>query len=774
MVVALAWLLGMAAAALWQAPAWLAGAWLAAFVPATWRRRGRGSAAVLLIAAVVAVVGAWRFDGWQDRDPPDLARWVGSEATVEGMVASEPDPGLTTTSYEVAIERVLVDGRWEAAGGRLRVTLSQFAEHEEGERLQLAGEVREAPVFADFDYRGYLLRRGVVGTMLFPRVEVVAGAPRWSAQRLLTVVRLRLEAALQRALPEPEASLAAGIAFGRDGNLPDGLYTDFRDAGVAHIVAVSGTNITIVAAVAFMAATAVVGRRRALLPVAVIVFAYVVVAGLSPSVLRAGVMAGVYLLGTGLGRQQGSLAALGVAAVAMTALSPEAAADLGFQLSLTATAGLVVFGPWVTWAIGRGVSAARLGAWSPEWAVRVAGITLSATVATLPVVWVNLGRVSLVGPFANVVVEPVFVVAFALSGLAALMGTAWAPAGWLVGLGAYYPLAFMGWFTARAAALPYAAVDVPARGGEWAFAAYLVLVAGGWPAYRYFVPSTGRRPTRVRPTARRMAAAAGAAGVAVAVVVTSLLPTGGPGELRVAVLNVGQGDAILVTTPHGHQVLVDGGPSGIVLARELGATMPHWDRSIDVVFLTHPQQDHVGGLPELFQRFDIGTTYDTGIARASEGYAAYAGGRAGHEVIARGGVVTIDGVTIEVLWPPDAYATSDVNNTSLILRVTYGETSVLLTGDAEAPAQRALMALEDVQADVLKVPHHGSKTSAPEFLRAVGAEVAVVSVGEGNQFGHPAEATLAALSGTVLLRTDQDGRVTVTSDGRHIRVTTQR
>jgi competence protein ComEC len=459
----------------------------------------------------------------------------------------------------------------------------------------------------------------------------------------------------------------------------------------------------------------------------------------------------------------------------MTAVQPAAALDIGFQLSLAATAGLIVFGPWVRYGLERGIARARLDSVVPGVATQVAALSLSATIATLPVIWVNFGQVSLTGPLANIVIEPVFVVAFALSAVTAVAGIAWEPAGWALGLAAYYPLAFTTWFARTLAEAPFVAVSVPRFGGEAALAGYAALAAAGWPAYRRLAPS---RPAPNRAgrsfRLRRFSLAIGGGAIALAVVPVSLLPARGPGALEVTALDIGQGDAILVTTPHGHQLLVDGGPSGIDLARELGAVLPHWDRSLDAVLVTHPQEDHIGGVPAVLRRFDVGTEYDTGVENAIEVYPVYRERAGERRVVREGDSWTMDGVRFEVIWPPEGFNDPGLNDTSIVLRVTYGSTRVLLTGDFEAPAQHMLMASEDVAADVLKVPHHGSKTSAPDFLAAVHASVALISVGAGNSYGHPHLQTLDALAGSTILRTDLQGRITVRSDGRSLRVRTRR
>jgi competence protein ComEC len=302
--------------------------------------------------------------------------------------------------------------------------------------------------------------------MLFPEVEVLQGAP-WSFWRLSAEVRLELERSLQRALPEPEASLAAGLAFGRDANLPDDLAQDFRDTGLAHLTAVSGSNVTIVAGLVFYLVTPLLGRRRAIPVAAAALLLYVVAAGLDWSVLRAGVMAGVFLGGIAIGRPQASLAALGLAAIVLTGIEPSAAADVGFQLSFAATAGIIVFAPWLRWVADVGLQRVSLAGVVPGAVLQVATMSVAATVATLPISWVVFERVSLVGVVANIVVEPVFAVAMVLSLAAAVAGVAWEPAGWALGPAAYYPVAFTAWAAETFSRLPFAAVDVPSDVRTW-------------------------------------------------------------------------------------------------------------------------------------------------------------------------------------------------------------------------------------------------------------------------------------------------------------------
>ena len=772
---AVAWLLGFATVGVWGAPVWGAGVAFAAAAPGAWALRGRGAALTLAAAALLALLGAWRFAAWAGEPLPDLAHSVGAETTIVGRIGSEPDPGLTTARYIIEAERVEEDGAWRETEGRALITVRDTAAFPYGAEVRVAGRLEAAPTLEEFDYRAFLARRDIVGTMSFPRVEQTGEGSRSSPRALAARLRLRLEGAMQAALPEPAASLASGIVMGRDGTMPEELTEDFRETGLAHFVAVSGSNIALVTALVFLALAPLVGRNRATIPAIVSLVLYVFLAGVEETVVRAGIMAAIVLVGFWLGRPRSGLAALGAAAIAMTAVQPRLALEAGFQLSVASTAGLIVFGPWMRFALSWVVARLGLSGIVPEVLLEVAALSLAAWAAALPIIWVTFGQVSLIGPLVNIPTVPVFAIAFWLSGAAAIAGALWEPAGWAIGLAAYYPLAFIIWMAEAGASVPRAAVAVPRFGAEAALLASVALGALGWPAYRYLAPRSAPPPANAATrTARAAILTAGAGAIAAAVVTISIWPVGGPGELRVSVLDVGQGDAILVTTPNGKRVLVDGGPSGIVLARELGETLPHWQRTITAVIMTHPDQDHIGGLPALLERFNVRRVYDNGALHDTAVFRRVDERSGPRRQLTRGDAFEIDGVRFETLWPEAAPLQGSRNASSVVLRVTYGEASVLLTGDIDEDAQEALMAAGDIAAHVVKVPHHGARTNANGFFEAAGGWVTVISVGEGNRYGHPAEETLRALAGRAALRTDLHGRITIVSDGSGIVVQAER
>jgi competence protein ComEC len=772
-VLALGWFAGLVPVAAWSAPWWIGAAWVVAALPALALSGVRARWKLAATVIVMALFGGWRLDHALDPAPPAVAAFTGQEATVTGTVVSEPDPGAVSTSYELRIDELAVNGTVVRDAGVVRVTLHQYASFLPGDRLRLTGEIDIPPVFDGFDYRSYLRQRGIWATMLFPRFEL-AGAGDRSITREIVRARLALDRSLQRSLPEPEASLAAGIAFGRDGNLSRESKEAFNRSGLRHLVAVSGSNVSLVAAVTLALAIPLIGRRDAWIPAALTIGVYLLAAGFSPSVVRAGVMAGIYLLGGIAGRPQSGLPALGAAFILMTFVEPANTLDVGFQLSMAATAGLLTVAPWLSHAFELSALKSRVPV--PRWVTQVSALSVAASLSTAPIMWASFGELSLVSPVANLVVEPVFVVAFWTSLIAAVLGAWSEQLGWLAGITAYFPLAFIDGVAAAAASLPFASIS-PGRGSAAAaFAVSAPLLLAGALAYRYVPPviQAPPRTERRRRLANRLLLAGAGGCIGIAAIPLTFLPARGPGELVVEFLDVGQGDAILVTTPHGRQVLVDGGPSGVRLARELGEVLPHWDRSLDVVVLTHPQEDHMGGLPGIAKRMTVATVYTSGHTNGTLTFAAFEDRFAPPKVLAAGGRFAIDEVMFEVLWPPPGLEPRQLNDASVVLRVSYGSVAFLLTGDIEAAAQRELLSSADVDAAILKVPHHGSKTSAPEFLSGVRPAVAVIQVGAANRFGHPHAEALEALASSRVYRTDQRGRVTVSTDGRSITVATER
>ncbi|HUH16555.1 MAG TPA: ComEC/Rec2 family competence protein, partial [Methylomirabilota bacterium] len=439
--------------------------------------------------------------------------------------------------------------------------------------------------------------------------------------------------------------------------------------------------------------------------------------------------------------------------------------------------------------------ARRLARW-PAWIREPVALTLAAQLTTLPVILVNFERLSLVAPVANVMVVPLVPLVMLCSAVAALAGLLDAlvhlPAAgdaltWFAGGTAWLLLRLMIMAGEAAASVPHAAVEVsvpPALAVAWLPIVGLASWALRDPASKDQERGDEAEAGAALAMARRVFRPLPALGVLLAILLTVTFVSRPDGQLHVTVLDVGQGDAILVEAPDGSAMLVDGGPDPELTLRRLGANLPWFARRIEVMVLTHPHQDHVAGLVEVLGRFRVELLLHAGIGFENSAYDRLLADAATSPTVvvhARAGQsITLDpSTTVEVLYPAAADAAGplpdgDINNGSVVLRVRHAGFTALLTGDAEAPVESALVARGLLgPVDLLKVGHHGSHSSTtPGFLSATRPSVAVISSGAGNEYGHPAPETLSALAGIAVLRTDLHGDVEIASDGASCRIRT--
>ncbi len=404
----------------------------------------------------------------------------------------------------------------------------------------------------------------------------------------------------------------------------------------------------------------------------------------------------------------------------------------------------------------------------------------------LPITAVNFHRLSLVAPVANLFAVPAFILV-ALTAAPTAVAAALLPAAgdylaWL----AWPPAAYMVTAVRLFAGIPLASIELRGVGSGHAVAWYALLVAAIWLLSRRPFARTDRLPTPATLAARPLLPATG---LALIFALSSLLlwlaiTAPASGRLTVTFLDIGQGDSILIEGPAGHRILVDGGPSGEAITSALGRHLPFYDRRIDLVILTHPQSDHLAGLPAVLDRYDVGGVlagrlqadsalyHDWRQAIITAGLPYVEAGRGQWADLGGGALLAV----LSASPAPFSDDQDDVNDASVVLKVTLGRVAALLTGDIGSGGEADLMREgTDLRAAVLKVAHHGSDTStSPRFLRRVRPIVDVISVGARNRYGHPSPEVLDRLEGDHILRTDQRGDITVSTDGHHLWVKTQR
>jgi competence protein ComEC len=720
---------------------------------------GSATLGLSLALGMLAVSGA------RVRAPDGLTdgkKWV-----VTARVTGLGERGWGAVAIPIALEHVARDGIARRAHGK--VMLRVQGEPRElllpGDRVWFRSVLRAPRGFLNPGAPDADRRAAARGVMAQASVHEPAALKRLGvapslAERLLRPVgrwreRMRLQAAR---LPGDGGPLVEAMVLGDRGDVDRTLEAQFRAAGVSHVLSVSGLHLAIAALLFYAGVVRLLlrfprlGRGRPVRRVAALMalpatLLYTVLTGSQVATLRAFVVAAVWLSAVALGRRVSAAQALAVAAIVLLLASPLELFDPSFQLSFGAALGTALLAPrW--YPDGQGGSlAARL--W--RWCLRLLAASAAALIATLPIAAWHFSEVAPAGLIANLVVIPLAELVLVPLGLC---GCALAACGVPGGQGVLLAAGFTAQVTADLVRACASIAPV------WYIATPPLPAMLAWYAAAVALAAQVRRVWRVcLPCVLLVAGVLGA----------QELARRYSSSLRVTFVDVGQGDAALLELPRGRVVLIDGGgsfdaawdPGEQVLApllRRRGI------RRIDLMVLSHPHPDHANGLGFLAERFPVGEIWENGHPTRQPGTV-----RLRHAAWERGVPIgpprplAIAGVSFESLGSCD-HSWSE-NDNSLVLRVGYAGRSLLFPGDAEADAEAALVARGGLHADVLKAPHHGSRTSSSAaLLAAVSPSLAVASCGFQNRFGHPHAITLSryAAAGVPLLRTDERGAVTVT------------
>ncbi|MFD0559989.1 competence protein ComEC [Stackebrandtia endophytica] len=546
-------------------------------------------------------------------------------------------------------------------------------------------------------------------------------------------------------LPPGPAGLLPGLVIGDVSRLPQEVDEDFRDTGMTHLVAVSGSNVAVVVGAVVLAAAALgAGPRVRVALGCVAIIGFVILARPEPSVLRAAVMGAVTLLAIGWGRRGSAIPSVSAAVVILLLADPRLASSLGFALSVTATLGLVLLAH-------RWSSAWRSSGW-PGWLTAAIAVALAAQVAVTPLLAAWEGRISLVAVPANVLAAPAVPIATILGLLCCVVAPWWPEAGHLLAWLAGWPTRWLIEVAHHGAAVPVGDLPWPTGWLAGLVLALLLAVAVVLVKYRF---------------GRIVVAIVLVCGLFAGLTPVRTMLTGWPppGWIMVA-CDVGQGDAIVLSTGYrGSAVVIDAGPDPDLVdgcLRDLGV-----DR-VPLLVITHFHADHVAGVAGIYRNREIGQVLVPHQMLPAGGVrqVAEAVGAPELPTTVVGSRYLAGRLELTVLAAGDAFTgtRSDPNNDSVVVLARIDGLRMLLAGDIEEPAQLALAdSGVDLSAEVLKVPHHGSGYFEPRFIAAVDPAIAVISVGDGNEYGHPHPRVLAELSavGAHILRTDRHGSVAV-------------
>ena len=784
-----------------------------------------------VIMVALLLLAWWRVEA-TERPAPELTVRDSESVTVAGWVGNDPEVAGESVRFVLIVETVDRGQRPAALPSRALVYAQppdDLVQHRPppffsyGDRLEISGQLTRPKPIEGFDYPAYLASRGISGVLHSREASVAAGfdgrgPPRW--RRFLFDFRHRLAGSLDNSLPEPHSALAQAILLGLRGDFPPDLMEDFRQTGTSHLLAISGLHVGVLLLMVLGFVGSACGRRSpayVLVPLAVI-WGYALVGGLPVSVTRAVIMGSILLAGWALGRPSRIFPALAVAAAAMAGLEPAVITNVSFQLSFAAVAGIalaVPLQPRLAEAITSKVNGRTSGQYpwiaSVLTALATAGlVSLAATLATWPLVAFYFRQIPLMGIPATMLALPVLPIALVGSMFTALLGLVHPVLGQLAGWATWMPLAYL---VKLVAWMPHWTVSgswvgLPLLVGWYVVLMGLTLLPGGLRRFALVAraPVSGPPPAGSQPapppdansglsgtaSASRVGSwtgiglVLGGLALGVGVLVWGEVLGGPDGKLHVHFLDVGQGDSTLIVTPTGKQVLVDGGPGAGDAIQSAVDLIPRGDRSIDIVVMTHLDTDHSRGLLEVLDRLSVGGILYGFNDSEAQMYTQWA------SAVERSGVDTVPvvfgyritlepGLTLDVLNPPpegQRFPVEDYNNNAVALRLVYGNVSMLLASDIEADAESRMAESGAIlDSNVLKVAHHGSKTSSTaKFLKAVDPDLAVISVGADNRYGHPAPDVLARLEEFVdvekIFRTDRDGSVELITDGNGLWVKT--
>ena len=710
---------------------------------------------------------------------------------VEGVVGRAVVPRGDRQFVYLRLHRLQRQGQpWEAVSGLIRVNVHA------GSLPYLPGDVirvdrlrlhrpRTAGNPGAFDFRGLMQRRGIhaVGGVTNPeRLHLLRRADGFGLPRALERWRQKLRAELSSLLPTPYNAVFLAIVLGHKGSLPADVQTDFRTAGVAHLLVVSGLHVGFIAAATLFGWRQLLRTVRSRLPRAWLpgwrptplaamlslpsVLLYCSLVGWRVPTLRAALMVGSYLLALCIERRSDARYALVLAAVLIVLGDPWAFADVGFRLSFAAVAAILlataaVLQPHPT-PPSRGQRLRR-------YLLTYVTASVAAYLGTLPILMQAFHTVPTFGILANLLLLPLAGLLVPAGMLALGLLVLWPDAAPVVFSALAYPISWLVGLTDMVAGLPNAQFHLASPSALMIAAYYGALaslvIAGRWP--------------------KRLAYAGACVLMVFLGVGWQVLETRSD-RLRVTFLDVGTGDAILVQAPGNHNLLIDGGGTYDgrfdVGARVIAPVL--WDRHVrrfDLVALTHPHPNHARGLVSVLRLFPAEHLLTNGTPMRYDYLrdllAAGERWNTRHHTAPSGRREwRWDDLRLTVLSPPSAaeqarmpWNPKSENDRSLVMLLQYGEVRILLTGDIQHAAEHWLVAhRDDLRADVMQVPHHGSKTSTlPDFVRHVRPRDGIISLGAGNPYGHPHPRVLSTLieQQVRVWRIDVHGAVTVSTDG---------
>lgn len=706
----------------------------------------------------------------------EIAAFNGFTGTVTGNVVAEPVLREDRIQLRVEADSVFVNNRTSATSGLVLVETRGSEDVAYGDRIRATGALDPPSAGDTFSYADYLGRQGVFTILRNAGLEVIGagmGSPLMTAlQELKQIVR----GVIETALPEPQSGLLMGILLGDERGISPELEAAFERVGASHVIAISGFNMVVVSAIVLRMFSSVAGDRSfsATICAVAVVAMYSFFVGASPGILRAALMSSLLIIGNQLRRRTFLPTSLAFATLALSIHDPNVLLDIGFQLSFFAVLGLGLF----VEPLSTRFEALLERALPPQLARPIHSflnepliVSFAAQVATLPLVILYFGRLSLLSLPVNLLIVPV-------QSAVLILG--------FVSVAVYIVTPVIGtlFFWAELVCLSWT-IGVVRAFAQFDFAEVFVDLDGRLIQVYYLLLigsamiHAARPPiwTRLEAFIRRntVVVVAGGFGLVTLILMGAMALSRPDGQLHIWFLDVGHSNAVLMQMPGGAHALVDGGRYPTRLLTSIGDRLPYYDREIEVLVVTHPDEWDIAALRAVLGRYEVGAWLYHGQINRGETFAAIGdrlrqlGAKA---VEARAGykIDFGDGATIEVIHPPARPSIGDkLGDGVLVLRVSYGDVSFLLTSDLSSAGQRTMLerGAWPAYATVMQIPQHGTARALhDDFLEAVQPQVVVLQSDVANRRGDPDPDTLAKVNGLPLFRTDERGAVHMWTDGK--------
>jgi competence protein ComEC len=718
---------------------------------------------------MLACLGAARYQAAQPRLDQNSLAWYNDQEgpfTVEGVMIAPADERDYYTNLRVQVTQLHGPNTYlfKPARGVLLAKAPPGGDWRYGDRVYLEGALTTPPQDEAFSYRDYLAREGIYSLMPYAQAQRIgrgAGNLLWGA---LYAVKERALQTVYRIYPDPEASLLAGILLGVESGIPDNVSEAFRQTGTSHLIAISGFNISLIAGMLVTLFRRLLGPRKGAVAAGLGIAFYTLLVGADPPVVRAALLGGLSLLAAQVGRRQHGLNSLAVVAGLMALWEPQVLWSVGFQLSFTATLGLVLYTEPMQAAFER-----LAGRWLDKaWVKRLAGpvgeyflMTLAAQIVALPVLAYHFRSISLISLVANPLVLPAQPPLMVFGGLALLAGLVWAPLGQALG--------YLSWpFVAYTIRMVELLARVP--GGNLALGEVALPVVAAYYA-ALLTWTFGRERWPKLGGLLRPGVLLGLLGL-LAVLAWRGVFTAPDGRLHLTLLAVSGGEAALIKLPDGQTILVNGGPSPRELGQALGRRLPLGQRRIDWLVVAGPGDEQIGALAETIERFPVGQvlwaggTHGTRAARNLQ-TALLQAGIASTRAAAGQALDLGRGAELRVLT---------VNPRGAVLLLTYAKFRALLPIGLDFEDIETLQngqAIGPVTALLLADAGYAA-TNPPQWLATLNPEVALLSIAPSQRAERPDAEVLEALAGYTLLRTDEQGWIELVTDGEQVWVETER